>query len=283
MENDSDSDDSGILVEEVTAAPSDDEGVLVEEVAVSHAEDDYVIADATVVNEDASDDDAVVIEDVTGRDSSDDSDTDEEEDDDDDLPVVEEVAHPKQSFQTGFLAAKQRAPPSRVELAQAKEEKRVEGNALFAKKRFRDAAKFYGEAIDLDPYDHSLYSNRALCFLELGAFEKARLDAEECTKLRPDFLKGHLRLARALRLLGACDKALEACKAGLEVERNSKSLRAEYVAAKKALRAQKRKRAIQGDLHDLAAEMTPEARSRRPSRRWRAVGEKRTTRLDAAS
>ena len=72
MENDSDSDDSGILVEEVTAAPSDDEGVLVEEVAVSHAEDDYVIADATVANEDASDDDAVVIEDVTHeRDSSD--------------------------------------------------------------------------------------------------------------------------------------------------------------------------------------------------------------------
>ena len=35
MENDSDSDDSGILVEEVTAAPSDDEGVLVEEVAAS--------------------------------------------------------------------------------------------------------------------------------------------------------------------------------------------------------------------------------------------------------
>ena len=287
MENDSDSDDSGILVEEVTAAPSDDEGVLVEEVAVSHAEDDYVIADATVANEDASDDDAVVIEDVTHeRDSSDSSSDDEE--DDDDLPVVEEVAHPKQSFQTGVLAAKQRAPPSRVELAQAKEEKRVEGNALFAKKRFRDAAKFYGEAIDLDPYDHSLYSNRALCFLELGAFEKARLDAEECTKLRPDFLKGHLRLARALRLLGACDKALEACKAGLEVERNSKSLRAEYVAAKRALRAQKRKRAIQGDLHDLAAEMTPEVcvgvpLYTRASRRRRAVGEKRTTHASTPS
>ena len=246
MENDSDSDDSGILVEEV---------------AVSHAEDDYVIADATVVNEDASDDDAVVIEDVTHeRDSSDDSDTDEEEDDDDDLPVVEEVAHPKQSFPN-----KQRAPPSRVELAQAKEERREEGNALFAKKRFRDAAKCYGEAIDLDPYDHSLYSNRALCFLELGAFEKARLDAEECTKLRPDFLKGHLRLARALRLLGDCEEAIKACRAGLEVERNSKALRAEYVAAKRALRAQKRKRAIQGDLHDLAAEMTPEVRARRPS------------------
>ena len=61
MENDSDSDDSGILVEEV---------------AVSHAEDDYVIADATVARNDESDDDAVVIEDVTGRDSSDDSDTD---------------------------------------------------------------------------------------------------------------------------------------------------------------------------------------------------------------
>uniref|UniRef100_A0A7S4E7R8 CS domain-containing protein n=1 Tax=Pelagomonas calceolata TaxID=35677 RepID=A0A7S4E7R8_9STRA len=258
MENDSDSDDSGILVEEVTTAPSDDEGVLVEEVAVSHAEDDYVIADATVANEDASDDDAVVIEDVTHERDSSDSSSDDEEDEDDDLPVVEEVAHPKQS------SAKQRAPPSRVELAQAKEEKRVEGNALFAKKRFRDAAKFYGEAIDLDPYDHSLYSNRALCFLELGAFEKARLDAEECTKLRPDFLKGHLRLARALRLLGACDKALEACRAGLEVERNSKSLRAEYVEAKRALRAQKRKRAIQGDLHDLAAEMTPE------ERRWKA-------------
>ena len=72
-------------------------------------------------------------------------------------------------------------------------------------------------------------------------------------------------MARALRLLGACDKALEACRAGLEVERNSKSLRAEYVEAKRALRAQKRKRAIQGDLHDLAAEMTPEVCFRRPS------------------
>ena len=93
MENDSDSDDSGILVEEVTAAPSDDdEGVLVEEVAVSHAEDDYVIADATVVNEDASDDDAVVIEDVTHERDSSDSSSDEEEDDDDDLPVVEELS-----------------------------------------------------------------------------------------------------------------------------------------------------------------------------------------------
>ena len=50
MDNASDSDDSGILVEEVTAASDDDEGVLVEEVAVSHAEDDYVIADATVAN-----------------------------------------------------------------------------------------------------------------------------------------------------------------------------------------------------------------------------------------
>ena len=132
MENDSDSDDSGILVEEVTAAPSDDEGVLVEEVAVSHAEDDYVIADATVANEDASDDDAVVIEDVTGQDSSDDdSDTDEEDDDDDDLPVVEEVAHPKQSFQTGFLAAKRAR--RRASNSRKRKRRSVEGNALFAK------------------------------------------------------------------------------------------------------------------------------------------------------
>ena len=66
MENDSDSDDSGILVEEVTAS-DDDEGVLVEEVAVSHAEDDYVIADATVARNDESDDDA------PGSEDSDDS------------------------------------------------------------------------------------------------------------------------------------------------------------------------------------------------------------------
>lgn len=265
----SDSDDSGILVEEITQSdsgilveeltPSDDEGaVLVEEVVV--LEGDYVIADATVARAASdSDDDAVVIQDVTHEEDSSDSDTESaSSSDDDDLPVVEEVAHPRSGGPT-------RAPPSRVELAQAKEEKRNEGHARFARKRFKDAAKSYGDAIDLDPYDHTLYSNRALCFLELGSFEKARLDAEECTKLRPDFLKGHLRLARALRLSGESVKAMEACRKGLDIERNSRVLREEYALSKKELRTQTKRRAIQGDLHDLAAEMTPE------ERRWKAL------------
>ena len=98
----------------------------------------------------------------------------------------------KQSFRglpRPSSARRRRASSSR----KPKKRSASKANALFAKNAFRDAAKFYGEAIDLDPYDHSLYSNRALCFLNWGAFEKGSTRRRGVHQTQTDFLKGHLR------------------------------------------------------------------------------------------
>lgn len=44
---------------------------------------------------------------------------------------------------------------------------KAEGNALFAKKNFKQAIQKYGEAIDVDGNNAVLYSNRAACHLNL--------------------------------------------------------------------------------------------------------------------
>ena len=254
---DSDS-DSGILIQEVSNEADDDsDGILVTEV------------------ESDDDSDGILIEDVTagrgGEESSeaDDSDDDDDDDDDDDMPTIEEVEPPERSgpagaLRTGFLNKKAKAPPSKLELVRLKEEKRIAGNEEFKKKRFKPAVKLYTEAVDVDPYDKTLYANRAACHLALGDWRSAHDDAEECVKLDPTFVKGYFRLAHASRMLGQHDAALGAAKKGLDLEPNSVPLREEYALAKKDARRKDQVKAIKDDIHDLCAEMTPE------ERRWKA-------------
>jgi hypothetical protein len=57
------------------------------------------------------------------------------------------------------------------------------------------------QAIDLDPTDATLFSNRSFCWLRMGDGQKALLDALECRKLRPEWLKACYRHGAALMLL----------------------------------------------------------------------------------
>ena len=135
------------------------------------------------------------------------------------------------ALRTGFLNKKQKAPPSKLELVRLKEEKRIAGNEAFGKKRFKPAVALYTEAVDVDPYDKTLYANRAAAHLALGDWRSAYDDAEECVKLDAGFAKGYYRLAHAARMLGQHDAALGAAKRGLELEPNSVALREEYAVA----------------------------------------------------
>jgi hypothetical protein len=60
------------------------------------------------------------------------------------------------------------------------------------------------QAIDLNPSDGTLLSNRSLCWIKLGQAEHALADAKACRALRPDWSKACYREGAALRLLQAC-------------------------------------------------------------------------------
>lgn len=57
------------------------------------------------------------------------------------------------------------------------------------------------QAIDFDPTDATLLSNRSLCWVRLGQAEHALADARACKALKPDWPKAYYREGAALRLL----------------------------------------------------------------------------------
>lgn len=74
----------------------------------------------------------------------------------------------------------------------------------------------FGEAIELDPENHVLYSNRSGAYASLKDWEAALEDANKTTELKPDWSKGWGRKGTALHgtrdLVGAKDAFEEAIK-----------------------------------------------------------------------
>uniref|UniRef100_J3LRK7 Uncharacterized protein n=1 Tax=Oryza brachyantha TaxID=4533 RepID=J3LRK7_ORYBR len=57
------------------------------------------------------------------------------------------------------------------------------GEKAVKRKDYLGASKIYTEALKLDYFDATLYSNRSLCFLQIGEAQKALLDAKLCVNL----------------------------------------------------------------------------------------------------
>ncbi|KAM0898057.1 hypothetical protein ACQ4PT_022148 [Festuca glaucescens] len=70
--------------------------------------------------------------------------------------------------------------------------------------------------MELDPNDATLFSNRSLCWLQLGKPLLGLLDALECKSRRPGWPKALYRQSKALMSLkdykGACAAFLDALK-----------------------------------------------------------------------
>ncbi|CAL4969301.1 unnamed protein product [Urochloa decumbens] len=98
-------------------------------------------------------------------------------------------------------------------------ELKAQGSKAVARKDFLSAAEFYSMAMELDPDDATLFSNRSLCWLHIGEGGKpllSLLDAYECKRKRPDWTKACYRQSKALMLLkeykGACDALMDGLK-----------------------------------------------------------------------
>ncbi|KAI9680980.1 MAG: Hsp90 cochaperone [Trizodia sp. TS-e1964] len=93
---------------------------------------------------------------------------------------------------------------------------KAEGNKAFAEKKFDEAIEKFTQAIELDPSNHVLYSNRSGAYASLKDFDKALEDANKVTEIKPDWAKGWGRKGAALHgqndLVGAHDAYEEALK-----------------------------------------------------------------------
>ena len=58
---------------------------------------------------------------------------------------------------------------------------------------FEKAVSLYSEAIQLDPNNHILYSNRSAAYIKMGHFSKALRDAIKAKELSPDWPKAYYR------------------------------------------------------------------------------------------
>jgi len=100
-------------------------------------------------------------------------------------------------------------------------EEKTLGNEKFSKGDYPNAIKHYSEAIKRNPEDAKLFSNRAACYQKLAEFNLALKDCEECIRLEPDFVKGHIRKGYALYALKEFNRAQTAFQKAMDIDPNN--------------------------------------------------------------
>mmetsp|Transcript_9085 Transcript_9085/g.27316 ORF Transcript_9085/g.27316 Transcript_9085/m.27316 type:complete len:375 (+) Transcript_9085:371-1495(+) len=71
------------------------------------------------------------------------------------------------------------------------------GNDAFAAGSHDEAIALYTSAIELDPTNAVLFSNRAAAYTKLEEYQKAKFDADMCIELKPEWAKGYWRKGTA--------------------------------------------------------------------------------------
>lgn len=118
------------------------------------------------------------------------------------------------SFKTTFFLFK-------LKVAELKDK----GNAALAANNIQEAVKFYTEAINLDPSNAVLYSNRSAAYAKGEQYDLALADATKAVELKPDWSKAYSRKGAALAYLGNYDEAIATYEKGLEVDPNNAQLK----------------------------------------------------------
>jgi len=100
------------------------------------------------------------------------------------------------------------------------QEAKERGNEVFKKGDYPAAVKEYTDAINRDPTNATYYSNRAAAYTKLTEFALALKDCDECIKLHPNFIKGHLRKGNILLAMKKPSDARKAFEKALELDKD---------------------------------------------------------------
>ena len=97
--------------------------------------------------------------------------------------------------------------PNIIEKKTKAKELKQKGNAAFQKNNFKEAEKFYSEAIKLNTGSRPLWTNRAICRNRMEKFENALSDCDTALKIDPKCTKSISQKGNALVGLGRFDEA----------------------------------------------------------------------------
>lgn len=101
---------------------------------------------------------------------------------------------------------------------QQAQEFKDKGNKAFAAGSFDESLTWYNKAIQADPNDHVLYSNRSAAHVGAKHYDKALESADQCIKINKKWAKGYYRKAVALIALNRSADAVVTLKLGLQQE-----------------------------------------------------------------
>lgn len=110
-------------------------------------------------------------------------------------------------------------------MSTAVENLKKQGNQAFSAKEYQKAISCYSDAIDLDPENYTIYSNRSGAYCALGKYEQAAADAKKVIGFKPDWVRGHTRLGAALQGLQDWDGAEQAFQKALELDPNNDNIK----------------------------------------------------------
>lgn len=88
------------------------------------------------------------------------------------------------------------------------------GNAAFQANDIDGAIRYFSQALDLDPDNYIVYSNRSAAYMKADSKSKALKDAERCVELAPSWAKGYSRLGAAQQSLRRYEAAIDTYKKG---------------------------------------------------------------------
>lgn len=98
------------------------------------------------------------------------------------------------------------------------------GNEALSKGHVTEAINLYSSAIELEPTNHVLLSNRSAAYCKSKEFDAALEDAVKCTRVNPTWGKGWQRKATALEFKGKYAESVIAYDDGLKVDLDNKGL-----------------------------------------------------------